>query len=116
MIPILILFFQPIKSEDDQLKDLNQTIMDTKCTSNGIDDSDREFELDESDNLGKETVTIETSKQSSIKEKLRMKIQTRRLSEGQEELKVEFEPPKKYMHQVIWVVSCENVSSGICGE
>ena len=57
---------------------------------------DIDFELDENilTKLKKEDNTSNKAKPSSIKDELRRKIQQRRLSEGQEELKVKFEAPK----------------------
>ena len=90
-----------MKADDNlgQLKDWNSDIMalfNEKNSNEENDDSEEsDFELDESDikTLNDETSNIE---RNSIKDELRMKIQTRRLSKGQGELKVEFEPPKKY--------------------
>ena len=63
---------------------------------NGGEDSD--FELDE--NILKELYKADSASNkattSSIKDDLRIKIQQRRVSEGQDKLKVEFEPPKSY--------------------
>ena len=63
---------------------------------NGGEDSD--FELDE--NILKELYKADSANNkattSSIKDDLRIKIQQRRISEGQGELKIQFEPPKPY--------------------
>lgn len=60
---------------------------------------DNDFELDEN-KLGKfyenDNKPVTDGKLNLLKEELRVKIQARRISEGQEELRVEFEPPKKY--------------------
>ena len=62
----------------------------------GGEDSD--FELDE--NVLRELYRADNGsvkvKPNSIKDELRTKIQHRRVSEGQQELKVVFEPPKSY--------------------
>ena len=61
-------------------------------------DEDSDFELDENvlRELYKADNTSDKAKPNSIKDELRTKIQQRRISEGQEELKVVFEPPKSY--------------------
>ena len=60
---------------------------------------DNDFKLDENE-LGKfheiDNMPVTDGKLNLLKEELRVKIQARRISEGQKELKVEFEPPKKY--------------------
>lgn len=71
--------------------------MEVEEVFSGGEDSD--FELDE--NILRELYKADNgssvkAKQNSIKDELRAKIQQRRISEGQEELKIEFEPPKSY--------------------
>ena len=69
----------------------------------GGEDSD--FELDENSlrELYKADSVSDKSTTSSIKDELRTKIQQRRISEGQEELKIEFEPPKSYEVPIVRV-------------
>lgn len=62
------------------------------------DGEDSDFELDENvlRELYKADTTGHKATPNSIKNELRAKIQQRRISEGQDELKVVFEPPKTY--------------------
>ena len=48
----------------------------------------------------------ETNKINSIKEELRFKIQSRRILEGQEELEIDFDPPKKYQVLFFYFRTC----------
>lgn len=79
--------------------------MEVEEIFNDAEDSD--FELDES--VLKEIAESENdngkSSTSTIKEELRFKIQQRRISEGQHELKVEFEPQKTYEVAQLFVFS-----------
>ena len=61
-------------------------------------DEDSDFWLDENilRELYKADSVSNKAKTSSIKDELRTKIQQRRISEGQEELQIEFEQPKSY--------------------
>ena len=70
--------------------------MEVEEVFSGSEDSD--YELDE--NLLKELYKADNgsvkAKPNSIKDELRTKIQQRRISEEQQELKVVFTPPKLY--------------------
>ena len=70
--------------------------MEVEEVFSGGEDSD--FELDENilTELYKADNTSDKAKPNSIKDELRTKIQQRRVSEGQQELKIVFEPPKSY--------------------
>lgn len=59
------------------------------------DDDNSDFELDQ-DVLKALADEENVTSQRTIKDELRSKIQSRRVSAGQGELKVEFEPPKEY--------------------
>ena len=59
------------------------------------DDDNSDFELDQ-DVLKALADEENVTSQRTIKDGLRSKIQSRRVSAGQGELKVEFEPPKEY--------------------
>ena len=62
------------------------------------DGEDSDFELNENllTELNKADTISDKTKPISIKDELRTKIQQRRISEGQEELTIEFEAPKSY--------------------
>lgn len=61
----------------------------------GDDDDNSDFELDQ-DVLKALADEENVTSRRTIKDELRSKIQSRRVSTGQGELKVEFEPPKEY--------------------
>ena len=61
----------------------------------GDDDDNSDFELDQ-DVLKALADEENVTSRRTIKDELRSKIQSRRVSAGQGELKVEFKPPKEY--------------------